>query len=339
MRIGYIGPESGTSLQRAHALIRLGHEVAIVDPWRWVARPALRAVLHYHSGYLGVDRLLKSRLTQEIRIIKPDLIWVNQCEYLGPIAINALRQFNVPIVNYANDNPFSRPNHYRFRNYRAALPYYDLAVVVFLDAVEAAYAAGARRVIRKFLSADEVAHLPPSTATLNGLSMESEVAFVGTYMKEHRGPFIADLIRRGVPISIWGDYWYKAREWPVIRPYWRGQGVYDNQGYAQIIRSAKICLGLLNKAAGNLHTGRSLQIPALGSLLCGERTTEHLELYREGEEAVFWSDADECAGLCMSLLEDKNRRQEIARNGHKRALQNNLFNEPVLASIIAEIQN
>lgn len=337
MRISYIGNAAGTSLQRARALERLGHTVSIVDPWKWLAGPRLRARAHFHTAYLGVDRFLKRRIAREIRLSRPELIWVNQGEFLGPEALRTLRTFAVPIVNYANDNPFSPENRARFRAYRRALPDYDLVVVVFAEAVEAAREAGARNVIRKFISADEVAHLPNrQSGDTRGVEKPNDIVFVGTWMKEQRGPFVAELIRRQVPLSIWGDRWQKAREWPIIRPHWRGPGVYEQAGYAEIIRSARICLGLVNKTSGNLHTDRSIQIPSLGSLLCAERTSEHLSLYEEGKEAVFWSDAEECAELCMELLNDEPRRAEIARRGHERALRNNLFNEPVLASILEQ---
>ncbi len=114
--------------------------------------------------------------------------------------------------------------------------------------------------------------------------------------------------------------------------------MYDENGYTAILQPAKICLGLVNKSSGSLHIDRSLQIPTLGSLLCAERTAEHLELYREGEEAVFWGNAEECAVLCKELLADEPRRRKIARRGHERALKNTLFNEPVMASILKEIE-
>ena len=93
----------------------------------------------------------------------------------------------------------------------------------------------------------------------------------------------------------------------------------------------------MNKTSNNLHTDRIIQISALGSLLCAERTSEHLVMYEDGKEAVFWSDAVECAALCQALLADESRRAEIARRGHTRALRNNLFNKPVLASILEEV--
>ncbi len=336
MRIAYIGPAWGTSLHRAHALERLGHDITLVDPWKWLAYPATRARLHFHTGYVGVDALVGGRLFSAVQSAQPELVWVNQGGFLGAKTIRNLRTLGVPIVNYANDNPFARENRRRFRNYRAALPYYDLVVVVFAAAVQAARQAGARRVMHTWISADEVAHRPREIPKEEAARYASEVAFVGTWMKAQRGPFMAELIRRGVPLSIWGERWQKSREWPMVRPHWRGPGVYDNNGYAAILQSAKICLGLVNKSSGNQHTDRSIQIPALGSLLCAERTPEHLELYREGEEAVFWENAEECAALCKELLADEPRRREIARCGHERALKNGQYNEVVMAKILDE---
>lgn len=334
MRIVYIGTASGTSLQRARALGRLGHEVVHVDPWKWLASPPWVGRVFHHLGYRGAGLCVDRRILDAVASAAPELIWVNQGEFLGPRVIGKLRGFHVPIVNYANDNPFSTENRQRFRRYRAGIPYYDLIVVVFAHAVEPARRAGARRVMRVYISADEVAHRPrPLTDSLIR-EYASDVAFIGTWFREQRGAFVAELIRRGVPLSIWGDRWDKAPEWPIIRAHWRGPGIYDEDRYAAAIQCAKICIGLVNKTAGNQHTDRSIQIPALGALLCAERTQEHLALYDEGREAVFWDNAKECADACLELLSDESLRKRIARNGYERAFRNGLFNERVLGSIL-----
>ena len=334
MKIAYIGTESGTSLQRAHALGRLGHDVYIIDPWEWLHNYAMSTRIHFHSGYIISGLLIDNKLVNEVRRINPDLVWVNQGEFLGPSVIKRIRELGVLIVNYANDNPFAPQCRRRFHRYRAALPYYDLVVVVFEHIV--VKQAGARRVIRKYISADEVAHLGRPQNINQCPEYNYDVIFIGTWIKGQRGTFISELIRLGVPVSIWGDHWQKDREWKTIAPHWRGPGVYDEEEYAAILRSAKICLGLVNKTSGNQHTDRSIQIPALGSLLCAERTKEHLAMYEDGKEAVFWDDAKECAQICGELLENDKLRREITMQGHLRAIRNNLFNEPVLASVINE---
>jgi spore maturation protein CgeB len=99
--------------------------------------------------------------------------------------------------------------------------------------------------------------------------------------------------------------------------YWRGPGIYDDQSYLAAILASKICLGLVSKANRDLHIRRSIEILTLGSLLCAERTTEHMELYEDGIEAVFWNSAEECAEKYRELLTDDEKRAEITHEGRE----------------------
>ena len=72
----------------------------------------------------------------------------------------------------------------------------------------------------------------------------------------------------------------------------------------------------------------------LGGLFCGERTIEHLSLYREDVEAVFWGDAAECAEKCLWLLADVERRNAIAAAGHRKVLSQDVSNERVLSRVL-----
>ncbi|MFQ5696313.1 MAG: glycosyltransferase, partial [Terriglobia bacterium] len=338
LRIAYIGPEWGTSLHRARALERLRHTVTLIDPWSWLGRSKWVARWLHHAGGFGVGLRIDRRLFEAVAAAKPELIFVNQGEFLGPALVKRLRTLDVPIVNYTNDNPFGgygfgRYGGLRFHHYRKAIPLYDLLAVTFAENVAQAHKAGARHVMRVWLTADEVVHQPRELSPEVRERYAADVAFIGTWMPE-RGPFMAELIGRGVPLSLWGERWHKAPEWPVIAPHWRGPGIYDDDGYAAAIQSARICLGLLSKGNRNLHTGRSLQIPALGGLLCAQRTSEHQALYEEGREAIFWEDAAECAAQCQRLLADEPLRREIARRGQERARRNNHYNEPMLTRII-----
>jgi spore maturation protein CgeB len=108
----------------------------------------------------------------------------------------------------------------------------------------------------------------------------------------------------------------------------------QGEDYTKALQCAEICLGLLSKGNRDLHTQRSIEIPYAGGLFCAERTKEHRYLYEEGEEAVFWDDADECADRCFELLGDEDRRKAIADEGHRRCIENGHFNEDVMEKII-----
>ena len=333
LKIAYIGRASGTSLHRAYALKRLGYQVIHINPWAWIGRSRWIERWIFHAGGLGVGMIIDQRLFREVLKAQPDLIWVDHGEFLSPGCILRLRKIGVPIINYNVDDPFGPRDGLRFFYYRRAIPYYDLLVVVRKENVAEAKKAGAYRVVQVWRSADEIAHAPRLLTQAEQQYYASEVAFIGTWMPE-RSPFMADLIRRGIPISIWGDNWHKAPEWRILKSYWRGPGLYDDKSYSAAILASKICLGLLSKGNRDLHTQRSIEIPALGGLLCAERTSEHLQLYVEGQEAVFWSDSAECAEYCFELLNSPKLRQEIAYRGHQRCLQNNHYNEPTLYEII-----
>jgi spore maturation protein CgeB len=333
MRITYVGSKSGTSLQRGKALERLGHAVSWVDPYVWVGTSPWMYRWIFHGGGFGIGLKINRPVFNAVRESKPDLIWVDQGDFLDASLISKLRTLSVPIVNYTVDDPFGGRDRRRFNNYLGALPFYDLLAVVREENVAEAYAIGARNVMRIWRSADEVAHCPRVLTGEDFKKWGSEVCFIGTWFPE-RGPFMAELIHAGLPLSIWGGRWQKAPEWPVIAPHWRGPGQDDPEIYARIIQCAKISLGLLSKGNRDRHTQRSLEIPAIGGLFFAERTDEHCEAFKEGVEAVYWADAQECIEQCRRLLSDEKLIETIKANGHQRYLRSNYNNESVVNSIL-----
>jgi spore maturation protein CgeB len=334
LNVCYVGDGRGTSGQRAKALERLGYSVTHIDPLQWLGQNSIVRHFHLESGYTFVSPFIEKRLCREVSASKPDVIWVNQGEALGRSTLARLRSIGAPIVNYANDNPFGPELYRRFTQYRKAIDLYDLVIVVFSDVVPLALAAGAKRVIRRYISADEIAHLAYGATQMRKVH---DVSFVGTWHRDGRGNLIASLLANGVPVSLWGDRWDRDPNWESIRKAWRGPGIYGEKAYAKVVGESRICLGLVNQLAGNLHTHRSTEIPAIGSLLCAKRTIEHEAMYIDGEEAVFWDTLEECARLCSDLLKDEPKRSAIAAAGRRRAIRNAYFNESVMAGVLNEL--
>jgi len=252
---------------------------------------------------------------------------------VGPGLVRALRRSCGTVINYNLDDPFGHRDRRLWRLYLKSVPLYDLIVVVRDENTAEALTLGATKVLRVFRSADEVAHAPRVLDDSDWQRWGSDVLFVGTCMTE-RGPFLAELVRLGVPLTIYGGLWERATDWPILRPFWRGQGLSNPDSYAKAIQCSKVCLGLLSKGNRDLHTQRSLEIPYLGGLLCAERTTEHLALYREDEEAIFWSSAEECATECFQILDNPQARKNIAAKGRMRCVSNLTTNENVMARIL-----
>lgn len=327
-----------TSRHRALALGRLGHEVVHLDFRRQFKWNYWNNIFHYRTGYSLLNREVENYvLTGATRAgDRFDVIWCDNGEFISGRLISRLREvYGARIVNYNCDDITGGRDGARWRTLKAALPYYDLCAVVRPPNVREYPLWGARRVMRVWMSADEVVHAPRPLTDNIAARWSSEVLFIGTWMPE-RGPFMAALLDAGVPLTLWGQRWHKAKEWSRLKAVWRGQAV-EGDDYAYAIQCAKVNLGLLSKGNRDLHTTRSLEIPSLGGLLCAERTTEHEYLYTAGKEAVFWSDATECARQVAELLANAPKRRAIARAGRERFLRNGLVNERVVASILENL--
>lgn len=334
MKILYIGDGTGTSKHRADALKRLGYEVIAIDPFSFLPDHWLIHFWQWRTGGIILENIVRRRITSllEKMNIRFDITFINHGELIGPKIFEILREYSLFIVNYNVDDPFGGRDLNKWYFYLKSLPLYDLVVVVRKENVDEAYAYGAKKVIHVFRSADEIAHTPCKLSAEDIEKWSSDILFVGTWMPE-RGPFMAKLIEAGVPLSIYGSHWNKAKEWNLIQKCWKGSGLHGDD-YAKAIQSAKACLGLLSKANRDLHTQRSLEVPYLNGLLCAERTEDHLQLYKEDQEAVFWSDTKECIEKCFWILDNYQLSLNIKENGRIRCIENENLNEKVLKKII-----
>lgn len=333
LRVLFIGNASGTALHKAKAIQRLGHHVRSIDPEPFVPGGRFWRKFHWETGGLLASRHVERYVLGALGDERFDVVWVDNGRYIGPGLITELRKRSRAVVNYNHDDPFGKRDRYSWATYLRAVPYYDVLVVVRELNVQEAKARGAKEVVRVFMSSDEVAHRPRQLSFEDKAKYTSDVVFVGTAL-ENRSALVADLLDRGVPLSIFGDRWERTPEWPKIKKAWRGPGTKTDDEYAAAILGSKIALGFLSKGNRDLHTTRSMEIPSMGGLFCAERTQEHLDLYKEGEEAVFWSDAAECAQRCHELLANETLRKRIACAGHRRALQNRHTNEQVICRVL-----
>ncbi len=331
----YLGPDRGTCLHRAQALRRLGHKVTILNPYSFIPSGKWAQKWIVETGGLFFERAVEQGVLSSLPSSRFDLVYVDGGELVGPSLVRRLKDRFGTVINYNIDDPYGTRDRKKWRLYLKSVPFYDLVVVIRNLNVPEAKAAGARSVLLVSRAADEVAHAPRKLTSEEREHWASEVAFIGTWMPE-RGLFFRKLIQLGVPLTIYGDRWQKAKEWPVLRPYHRSAGLWDDEQYALAIQGSKVCLGLLSKGNRDLCTQRSFEIPFLNSVLCAERTSEHLELYREGEEAAFWKGPEECAKTCESLLSDERWRERIAASGRRRCIENGTINECVMARIVAQ---
>ena len=305
-----------------------------MDPESFLPRRRLLRYWNHHTGALGVAKVVETGVLAAMDHGSFDLVYVDGGQFISPQMIATMRKRCDRIVNYNIDDPFGSRDGRKWRLYLKSVPFYDLLIVVREENVSEAQRSGAKRVLRVYRSADEVAHAPRTITADDLKQWKTDVLFVGTWMPE-RGRFLLQLVELGVPLSIRGDHWARAKEWQQLHPFWRGPAIYEDD-YAKAIQGADVLLGMLSMGNRDQHTSALVfEIPYLGGVLCAERTPEHCDLYREDEEAVFWSSADECAEKCFALLNDAGLRRRIA-GGRLRCIMNRTTNEAVMRRIIEE---
>lgn len=332
MKILYLGMGDGTSLDRANAYVRLGHDVTHIDPRKLLPRARWVDLLTWHVSDRVLAPIVHAQLIRRLAGRRFDFCHVDSGEWIDARTVRLLKQHCGTVINYNVDDPTGKRDSYRFQSYRLAVPEYDLVTVVREVNVDEVRSLGARRVLRVFRSADEVSHSPLQITPSDHQKWKCEALFLGTWMSG-RDTFLMRLIKRGVPVTIQGARWHRAPAWSEIQSHWRG-GHLEGQEYAKAIQCAQVNIGLLSSENRDLHTTRSLEVPALGGLLCAERTPEHLSLYKDGEEALFWDTAEECADLCRWAITNPKEAATIAARGHARFERNQMTNESVLKQII-----
>ncbi len=332
MKILYLGDDAGTSAHRLAALRRLGHDVSQIDPWDAIGRSRASTLWLWRFGGVGFERRVRRHVLDRIGTERYDICFVNHGELVSGALVDTLKTVAGGVLVYNSDNPFVGRDRRRWRIFLQALTRYDLVAVPRESSATAGRALGGR-MTRVWFAADEVVHRARPFDAGDAARYGSDIAFVGTWMPE-RGPLVARLLDAGINVRVYGPRWHKAPEYARIRHAIADGGVLDDETYVRAVHYARVALGFVSSGNRDEHTTRSMEVPAIGTLLCAKRTNEHRELYVEDKEAIFWDDAEECAAKCRALLGEPGRIQAIAAAGAMRQQGSRHWNERLVESLL-----
>ncbi len=269
---------------------------------------------------------LNREVVRQASVEHPDSVLFWRPTHILPSTVKKLRGLGIQTISYNNDDPFSIYAHNKASWHHRWLWFWYFRCLARFDrnfffrrinCVEA-QEQGVRHadvLMPYFMPWQD---RPVTLTEAECKRFDTEVVFAGHYEPDGREKCIRALLEAGIPAKIWGGrYWSRAvlgdiyeRLAPIVTA--------EGDDYAKALCGAKVCLAFLSKLNRDTYTRRCFEIPACGRVMLAERTDDLLHLFKEDEEACFFSSTDELVEKARWLLANPDIRERIAEAGRRR---------------------
>lgn len=327
---------SNTCLHRNWALHKLADVDEVDSTLRYgiIFRIINRLFVKYKLNIHFPCAKLNKEICHKVSNNNYDVVWIDKgifvsAETLSYIKLNS----KSTIIGYSPDNMVER--HNQSQDFLDSLPFYDYYVTTKSYIVEDLKQMGAKNVIFVNNAYEPTFHHPYEISEDDKLRLGGKVGFIGMWEKE-RCDSIIYLAQHGVHVRVWG-----AGKWLEYK------GKYDNlqvedtalfsEDYNKALSAFDISLCFLRKMNSDLQTTRTMEIPACKSLLMAERTIEHEQLFKDGEEAAFFSSNEELLEKCEFYLNHKEECKRVSYNGYKRCVSAGYSNEEMVKNVFIKV--
>lgn len=310
------------SLQRSDTLKSLGHQVVSLSfvkvPYiQGVDKPSFFDRVLWKLKIPIDTTAINQKIIEQIKKTNFDVIWIDKGVMIYPWTLKKIRRYRpkIRIVSCSEDDMYAKHNQSLW--YLKGLPLYDIVFTTKVYNLTELKDIGALKTELFLDSYDENLHKP---AVLTGGDIQkysASVGFIGSF-EQDRAERMLFLAEQGIPVVIYGNGW---KAWAHKSPNLiiKNKPLYDKE-YVKAICATEINLCFLRKINRDQVTSRSVEIPACGAFMLGERTQRHLDFFQEGVEAEFFSSNAEMLAKVKFYLENKTKREEIAQNGLKRCI-------------------
>ena len=259
---------------------------------------------------------LNRALLESARRFRPHLVLIGKGAYVSPSTLRSMKEeTRAKLINYATDDPFNPVVN--TSTLLKSLSLYDLIASTKRAIIYDLKKAGCENVVYIQFGYQPSIHFPEQSATAEeSARFASDVVFLGGCDRD-RIPFFEALVR-AIPdlrLQLYGRYWDRH---PVLRRYARGMAL--GRDFRLALGGATIAINLVRRANRDGHVMRTFEIPACGVFMLTERTDEHLELFEEDKEVVYFGSPDEMIDKVRFYLAHESPRKRIADAGYRKIL-------------------
>jgi len=341
MRILFVGDlnEYGRSFQRNETLKELGHNIYALShvPVPFFGgrdKPPLFSRILWKFGLpydmTGINR----KVRKEIATQHFDLIWIENGVTVRPSTLRYIKRHakDTTLISVSEDDMYAK--HNRSKYYEWGLKYYDVVFTTKTYNLEELKSLGAKHTELFLDSYDEYMHKPMQLTESERARFSCDVSAIGAFEKE-RAESLLYLSEHGIKVVVWGSGWGawvgRHKNLDVKNEFLFGAD------YAKAISATKINLNFLRKINRDEVTSRSVEIPACGGFMLGERTMRHLGFFEEGKEAEFFNSNEELLQKVGYYLEHDEKRRQIAFAGRDRCLKTEYSMRAQLSGILEKL--
>lgn len=323
MKILVVGPFA--SAQRDAAIAagfkQCGCEVAECGYGDLIFSGKLFSRVQFRLGIGPVFNTLKERVIDLARSTHPDVVLFRRPLEFSAAMIREIRSAYPAIyASFNNDDPFS-PSYtdVRWRSLRKAIPEFDVHFAFRARNIEQYRSAGAR-----FAALWEPFYTPWIHHPLrDGAQVNSEsfkVLFAMHAERDERRDALLALISKGVHVDVHSWNWatvfgeQEAQRIGVKAPIW-------GDDYTRAIANASATLCFFSKQNNDELTSRVFEIPACKGLLLSWRTARLEQIFKDREEAFFFSSVEELSDIVETLSANPGLVIETKYRGYERLLK------------------
>lgn len=254
-----------------------------------------------------------------------DLSWIDKGVFIYPETIQSIRKISSKLIHFTPDPAFF---YHKSNLFYDSIPLYDHCVTTKSFEIPDYKSKHSRSTIFCTQGYDPEIH-----KSYNKFEEKKGIVFIG-HKEPDREFVISKLIEMGFLVKLAGIKWegvvnrYKNKS--NLEYY--GKGVFGHN-YARLISGSLIGLGFLSKIIPELHTTRTLEIPACGTALITENNQE-TSLIFSNNEALFFNNPDEITRIIPEVLADITLLREITQKGETKVRTGSYNYESILLDIL-----
>jgi spore maturation protein CgeB len=333
----YIGmcQKGSTSLMRYESLVEKldgRYDIKLINIQKTIdSTPRiLRSIgWRYKVGPLinKINALITSNIDENEKF---EFIWIDKGVFIYPEVLFSFKKQSKKIIHFTPDPAFF---YHKSKLFNEGLKYYSHVITTKAFELDVYKQKTTSEVLLCTQGFDDKLHYP----RVNFDDKKFDVSFVGHYEK-NRGQLIKKLLKKGFTISIAGPKWKQFFFFNMNKKNLVYSGKYlHGEDYSRSISNAYVSIGFLSKWIPELHTTRTFEIPACGTALISERTSETNSFF-DDDEVYFFNNSDDFENIVQEALLNKELIRQKSQKSHHKVNNGNFSHSKIIGNLLKALK-